>query len=312
MNKIAVIGAGRVGEQTAQFIAMQNIVSEIALLDVREGAAEGAALDIAQSSPVFKFDTRLSGSSDPAIIAGADLVVITAGMPRKPGMSRSDLLASNIGIVDSVIDSILKYAADSILLFVSNPVDIVTYHAIMRTGWPRNRILGQAGVLDSSRMATFIAMETGTPISDIQATVLGGHGDTMVPLLRHSTMAGKPLTEALPDDKLEALVERTRHGGAEVLGLRKTSSAYNAPAASTLEMVLAIYHDSKKVIPTVAMLDGEYGHRNLAIGVPATLGSNGMEAIIELDMTADEQALFDHSVKLVNHDLGLLREIEAA
>ena len=309
MNKISVIGAGRVGESTAQFVAVNNLVDEIALVDIRGGAAEGAALDIQQSSPIFKFDTRVIGGADHSLIADSDLIVITAGLPRKPGMSRSDLLASNIAIIDSLIESFNRYAPDSILLFVTNPVDVVTYHALTSTGWARNRIFGQAGVLDSSRMATFIAMETGQPISDIKTLVMGGHGDTMVPMLNHSSIGGKPLTDFMDQKTIDAIVERTRNGGAEILGLREVSSAYNAPAASVLEMTLAMLNDSKKVLPTVCMLEGEYGHSDLAIGVPAVLGKEGMEEVISLDLNADETRMFDHSVSLVRKDLAILKEI---
>jgi malate dehydrogenase len=311
MNKISIIGAGRVGEQTAQFVAVRNIVKEIALLDIREGPAKGAALDIQESAPLFKFDTRVYGGADHSLIAGSDLIVITAGLPRKPGMSRSDLLASNIAIVDSLLDSIQQHAPDSILLFVTNPVDVVTYHALVSTGWPRNRIFGQAGVLDSSRMAAFIAVETGQPIAAIKTLVMGGHGDTMVPMLRYSSIGGKPLSDFMDAAKIDEIVERTRNGGAEVLALREISSAYNAPAASVLEMILAILNDSKAVLPTVCMLEGEYGHSELAIGVPARLGKNGMQEIVSLDMNADETAMFDQSAALVKKDLALLQEITA-
>lgn len=312
MNKISIIGAGRVGESTAQFVAERNIVDEIALVDIRDGAAKGSALDTQQSAPVFGFDTKLVGGSESSLLQDSDLIVITAGLPRKPGMSRSDLLASNINIMDSVLEGITRYAPNSILLFVSNPVDVITYHALKTTGWPRNRIFGQAGVLDSSRMAAFIAMETGQPIADIKTLVMGGHGDTMVPMLRYSSIADKPLGDFMSQDKIDAIVERTRNGGAEVLGLREISSAYHAPAASVMKMILAIANDTGEIIPTVCLLEGEYGHSDVAIGVPAKLGSNGMQEVISLDMNDDEKTLFDNSVALVNKDLDLLKKITAA
>ena len=305
MNKISVIGAGRVGETAALYLAAQNRVDEIALVDIRDGAAQGAALDIAECAPLMKFDTRVVGGSDHALLQDSDIIVITAGLPRKPGMSRSDLLQVNLDIIDGLLDGIQQHAPDSILLFVTNPVDIVTYHALAVTGWPRNRIFGQAGVLDSSRMATFIKMETGQPIADIETLVMGGHGDTMVPMLRYSSIAGKPLQQFLSEDKLAEIVERTRNGGAEVLGLREVSSAYDAPGAAVTEMVMAILQDSKQVLPTVSLLQGEYGHSDLAIGVPARLGKQGMEEIIQLDMNAEEQTMFDQSAALVKKDLAM-------
>ena len=232
MNKITIIGAGRVGEFTAQFIAAKDMCQEVVLIDIREGAAEGAALDIQAVAAVFNYDTRLTGGTDYALMEDSDLIIITAGLPRKPGMSRSDVLSSNIPIMDGIIDSAMKYAPNAILLFVTNPVDVITYRAYIKTGWPRNRVFGQAGVLDSSRMSSFIAMESGYSSIDINAMVLGGHGDTMVPMLRYTTISGIPVANFLSQDKLDAIVERTRKGGAEILELRQTSSAYDAPAAS--------------------------------------------------------------------------------
>ena len=226
MNKITIVGAGRVGESTAQFIAEKDMCREIALLDINKGAAEGAALDIQEVAPLFKYDTRLHGGSDGSLMADSDLVIVTAGLPRKPGMTREDLLSSNINIIDGILDDAMKYAPNTLLLFVTNPVDVVTWK---RTGWPRNRVFGQAGVLDSSRMASFIAMETGYSTLDINTMVLGGHGDTMVPMHRYTTIAGIPISNFLTKDKLDEIVERTRHGGAEILALRQNSSAFDAP-----------------------------------------------------------------------------------
>ncbi len=309
MNKISIVGAGRVGEATAQFIAYKNLCHEIALLDINQGAAEGAALDIQEVSPLFQYDTRLYGGRDYALLKDSDLIIITAGLPRKPGMSRSDLLASNIEISNGILEGIMKHAPNSMLLFVSNPVDVITYNAFLKTGWPRNRIFGQAGVLDSSRMASFIAMETGFSSLDIDAMVLGGHGDTMVPMLRYTTISGIPVSQFIEEDKLNEIVERTRNGGAEILALRQNSSAYDAPAASVAEMVDAIVYDRKRILPTVSILEGEYGYSDIAIGVPAVLGKDGVEKIITLEMNDDETAMFKNSAELVQKDLELLKQI---
>ncbi len=303
MQKIAIVGAGRVGEATAQFLARRDVAREIALLDVREGAAAGAALDIQETAPLLRFDTRLSGSHEPSVIAGAELVIITAGLPRKPGMSRSDVLDKNVEILDLILQDILVHAPQSRILVVSNPVDVLTYRAWQKTGWSRDRIFGQAGVLDTSRMAAFIALETGLSTHDIQALVLGGHGDAMVPMLRYSSVNGVPLHHFMDQAALDNIVERTRHGGAEILALKQTSSAYGAPAAAIAEMVEAIALDRRRVLPTVALLDGEYGERDVAMGVPCILGQGGMERVIELDLNAAERAAFDQSIAGVRKDL---------
>ena len=309
MNKISIVGAGRVGEATAQFLAYQDMCHEIALVDINQGAAEGAALDIQEVSPLFKYDTRLYGGRDYALLQDSDLIVITAGLPRKPGMSRSDLLASNVEISNGILEGVMKHAPNSMLLFVSNPVDVITYNAFLKTGWPRNRIFGQAGVLDSSRMASFIAMETGYSSLDIDAMVLGGHGDTMVPMLRYTTISGIPVSQFINEETLAEIVERTRNGGAEILALRQNSSAYDAPAASVAEMVDAIVYDRKRILPTVCILEGEYGHENIAIGVPAVLGKDGVEKIITLEMNDEESAMFNNSAELVQKDLELLKQL---
>lgn len=309
MNKITIVGAGRVGESTAQFMAAKNLCREIVLLDINEGAAKGAALDIQEVSPLFEYDTRLIGGVDQALMQDSELIIITAGLPRKPGMSRSDVLSVNIPIMDGIIDGAMKYAPDAILLFVTNPVDVITYHAVLKTGWPRNRIFGQAGVLDSSRMASFIAMETGYSIMDIYAMVLGGHGDTMVPMLRHCTIAGIPIERFLSQERIDAIIERTRKGGAEILALRQNSSAFDAPAASVVEMVDAVVHNRNRILPTVCFLDGEYGLDDIAIGVPAVLGRNGVEDIIQLDFNKTERTMFSHSAALVREDVDMLKSM---
>lgn len=310
MNKITIVGAGRVGESTAQFIAEKDMCREIALLDINKGFAEGAALDIQEVAPLFKYDTRLYGGNEGSLMAGSDLIIVTAGLPRKPGMSREDLLTSNIDIIDGIMDDAIKYAPDSLLLFVTNPVDVVTYYAWKKTGWPRNRIFGQAGVLDSSRMASFIAMETGYSTLDINTMVLGGHGDTMVPMHRYTTIAGIPISNFLSKDKLDEIVERTRHGGAEILALRQNSSAYDAPAASVAEMVDAIVNDRKRILPTVSILENEYGHDEIAIGVPAVLGKNGMEEVIMLEMNDEEATMFHNSATIVQQQIDMLKKLK--
>jgi malate dehydrogenase len=310
MDKITIVGAGRVGESTAQFMAAKDMCREIALVDINQGAAEGAALDIQEMAPLYGYDTRLRGGSDSALMAGSDLVIVTAGLARKPGMSREDLLASNINIVDGIIDDIMKYAPDCLVLFVTNPVDVVTYYAWKKTGWSRNRIFGQAGVLDSSRMASFIAVETGYSSLDIDTMVLGGHGDTMVPMQRYTTIAGIPISNFISREKFDEIAERTRHGGAEILALRQNSSAYDAPAASIAEMVDAIVHNRKRILPTVSILEGEYGHEDIAIGIPAVLGKDGMEKIILLDMNDEETTMFHNSANIVQTQIDLMKQIK--
>ena len=306
MNKITVVGAGRVGESTAQFIATRDLCRELVLIDINEGTASGAALDIQEDGPLFSFDTRLSGGSKPELMADSDLIIITAGIPRKPGMSRSDVMATNVRVTDEIVANTLKYAPHAMLLVVSNPVDILTYRAWKKTGWDRNRIFGQAGVLDATRMASFIAMETGYSALDIDAMVLGGHGDSMVPMMRYTTISGIPVENFLDQKTLDKIVQRTRSGGAEILALRQNSSAFDAPAASVAIMVDAIVHDRKRIMPTVALLDNEYGESNIAIGVPTVLGKNGMEKVIELKLNASEKKDFDNSVAMVRKDMQVL------
>jgi malate dehydrogenase len=309
MKKITVVGAGRVGESTAQFIASRDLCRELVLIDINEGAASGAALDIQEDGPLFSFDTRLSGGSKPELMSDSDLIIVTAGIPRKPGMSRSDVLVTNVRVTDEIVANTLKYAPNAMMLFVSNPVDILTYRAWKKTGWDRNRIFGQAGVLDSTRMASFIAMETGYSALDIDAMVLGGHGDSMVPMMRYTTISGIPVENFLDQKALEKIVQRTRSGGAEILALRQNSSAFDAPAASVAVMVDAIVHDRKRIMPTVALLNNEYGESDLAIGVPTVLGKNGVEKIIELQLNTCEKKDFDNSVAMVRKDMQVLASL---
>ncbi|MEJ2061205.1 MAG: malate dehydrogenase [Gammaproteobacteria bacterium] len=303
MQKISIVGAGRVGEATAQFVAQEDLCRELVLIDVREGAAEGGALDIQETAPLFGFDTRVSGTTDPAAMQDSGIVIVTAGIPRKPGMSRSDVLDTNVKIIDTIVDHVLDYAPEAIMLFVSNPVDVLTYRAWKRSGLPRSHVIGQAGVLDSSRMAAFVALETGLSAKDIDAMVLGGHGDAMVPMIRYTTINGIPVEHFLTQDAIERIIHRTRNGGAEVLSLKQTSSAYDAPAAAIAEMVDAIVTDRKRVLPAVAILEGEYNAHDVAMGVPCVLGRNGLQRIIELELNDAERKMFEESLDGVRDDL---------
>jgi malate dehydrogenase len=306
LRKISIVGAGRVGETTAQILAEKGLCRELALYDVRPDAPQGVALDIRQTAPFFEFDCRIAGSNDPAILADSDLVVITAGFPRKPGMSRSDVLAMNVKIIDEVTGHIAAAAPQALILVVSNPVDALTYRIAERTGWPRQRVFGQAGVLDASRMAAFIAEETGFSSLDITTLVLGGHGDTMVPMPRYCTINGVPVDRFIPPDRLQAIIERTRNGGAEILALRKNSSAYDAPAAAVATMVDAVVHDRRRLLPCVALLEGEYGERDVAMGVPCILDNEGLSSVVELELDAEERTAFAGSVAAVRADIDRL------
>ena len=303
MKKISIVGAGRVGESTAQILAQRDMCHDLVLLDVRDGAAAGAALDIRQSAAAHRFDCRLKGGNDPALLAGSDLVIVTAGSPRKPGMSRSDVLDVNLKVIDSVVDDVLKHAPDCLLLLVTNPVDVLTWRAWKRTGWDRSRVFGQAGVLDAARMASFMAEETGISVRDIHTMVIGGHGDSMVPLTRFSTINGLPVSIFVDEQAIAHINEKTRHGGAEVLEMRQHSSAYNAPAAAVATMVDAINSNRSRLLSCVCVLDGEYGQRDITAGVPAILGSDGITRIVELPLDETEQAGFQASVDSIVADI---------
>jgi len=307
MKKITIVGAGRVGESTAHNLAKAELCREIMLIDIKEGVPQGTALDIQESATIFGFDTKLTGSNDLNDMAGSEIVVITAGVPRKPGMSRSDVLDINLAVLYGIVDVVLKVAPEAMLLLVSNPVDVLTYAAWKRTGWPRHRVFGMAGVLDSARMASFIAMETGFSVKDITAMVLGGHGDTMVPMTRFTCINGIPIEHFLPKDKIDAIVKRTREGGAEILALRKTASAYDAPAAAVATMVNAISHNRHHILPAVAVLDGEYGMRDICMGVPVVFGERGMERVVELPLIGQESVQFTKSAESVRADLSRLK-----
>ncbi len=306
MHKIAIVGAGRVGETAAQIIAEQDLCRELVLIDIREDVPQGVALDIYETAPLFCFDTRVTGSNDGAAVAGAELVIVTAGFPRKPGMSRSDVLDANLAIIDPICDDLLAHAPDAMVLVVSNPVDVLTYRVWRRTGWPRSRVFGQAGVLDASRMAAFIALETGFSARDVTTMVLGGHGDSMVPVPRYCTINGIPVSHFISPERLAGIIQRTRDGGAEILSLRGNSSAYDAPGAAIAAMVEAIARNRSRVLPCVAILDGEYGEREIAMGVPAVLNQQGLARIIELPLEAEEQQAFAGSAKAVRADIGRL------
>jgi malate dehydrogenase len=306
VNKISIVGAGRVGESAAQMLAIQKLAEQIVLIDLDEQYAKGVALDIQETSPVYHFDAELIGASDIANIKDSNIVIITAGMPRKPGMDRADVLAINLKIIDEIMDGVIKHAPDSYVIVVSNPVDVLTYYANKKANWPRNRIMGQAGILDSMRVSSFIAMETDYSINDIQAMVLGGHGDTMVPLPRFTTVSGISIEHLLDQKTISNIIQRTRDGGAEILNLKQKSSAYDAPGAAVTIMVESIVHNKRRLLPCITMLEGEYGQNDVAIGVPVVLGENGVEKIVELDFNTDEQQAFNTSAEVIK---GLIAEI---
>ena len=297
-NRVTVIGAGNVGATTAQRIAEAGL-ADVVLVDIVEGLPQGKGLDLAEAAPVVGHDARILGTNDYGETAGSDVVVVTSGLARQPGMSRDDLLAKNAGIVRSVVEQAAGQSPEAILIVVTNPLDAMCHVAMQASGFPRERVLGMAGVLDSARFRTFIAQELGVSVEDTHAFVLGGHGDTMVPLPRYSTVAGIPITELLPAERVQALVDRTANGGAEIVALLKTGSAFYAPAASTFEMVDAILRDRKRVLPCAAYLQGEYGVDGLFVGVPVVLGAGGMERVIEVTLSAEEQAAFDRSAASV-------------
>lgn len=306
MTKISVYGAGRVGESTAQILAYQQLCQEVVLVDIAEGMARGTALDVQESAPLFGFDVKVSGAMSGEAIAGSDIVIVTAGLPRKPGMSRSDVLDTNAKIISGIVDDVMKYAPDAMIIMVTNPVDVLTYLAWKKTGWPRNRIFGLSGVLDAARMASFIALETGYSIKDITTMVLGGHGDSMVPMPRFTTINGIPIEYLMDKETIARIEERTRNGGAEILALKKTSSANDSPAAAVAVLVDAIRHNRKRILPCVAMLEGEYGQHDVAVGVPTVLSARGVERVVELPLTAEEARMFEGSVAQVRADLAHL------
>ena len=306
MNKIGIVGAGNVGATSAQRIAERELAREVVLLDVAEGIPQGKGLDMAESAPVERFDTRLIGTNDPSALAECDLVVITAGLARKPGMSRDDLQATNADIVGTVSENVRNVAPQAIVMVVSNPLDVMTYVALKKTGFPPHRVVGMAGILDSARFRFFIAEALDVSVEDVTAFVLGGHGDSMVPLPRYSSVAGIPLTELLDGATIDAIVQRTRDGGAEIVGHLKTGSAYYAPASAVAEMTAAIVRDKKRILPCAAYLTGQYGIHDLFVGVPTKLGAKGVESIIEIGLTPEETAALQKSADEVRENIAKL------
>lgn len=307
-KKVSVIGAGNVGATVAQRLAEKELC-DVVLIDIVEGVPQGKALDLSEAAPIEKHDAHLTGSNTYEASAGSDIIIITAGIPRKPGMSRGDLISANAGIVKTVTQQAAELSPKAILIIVSNPLDAMCHVAYETSGFPRNRVMGMAGVLDSARFRAFIAMELNVSVENTHAFVLGGHGKTMVPLPRYSTVAGIPITELLSREKIDALIDRTRTGGAEIVGLLKTGSAYYAPASAAVEMAESILKDKKKILPCAAYLDGEYGIKDLFIGVPVKLGANGIEEIIQIKLTDDENTALQKSADAVAELKALLKEI---
>ena len=310
MRKITVVGAGNVGATCAQRLAERELAQEVVLLDIQDGIPQGKALDQWESAPVEGFDTRVVGGTNYDLAEGSELFVVTAGIARTPGMSRDDLLKTNAGIVRSVSREIRRVAPDSIVVVVSNPLDVMTYVAKEETGFPRQRVMGMAGVLDTARYRSFIALELDVSVEDIQALVLGGHGDTMVPLVSYTTVSGIPLTQLLPQDRIDALIQRTRNGGAEIVGFLKTGSAYYAPSSATVQMVESIVRNKKRILPCAAYLEGEYGQNDLYLGVPCKLGESGVEEVIEVELTEQERAELENSAEHVRSTLATLANLE--
>ena len=308
-KKVTVVGAGHVGATAAQRLAEKELC-DVVLVDIIEGVPQGKGLDLAEAAPIEKHDSHLIGTNSYDETAGSDIVIITAGIARKPGMSRDDLISTNAGIMKSVTEQIVAKSPETILIIVSNPLDAMCHVAFDTSGFPKHRVMGMAGVLDSARFRAFIAMELGVSVESTHAFVLGGHGDTMVPLPRYSTVAGIPITELMPKDRLDAIVDRTRNGGAEIVGLLKTGSAYYAPASAAVEMAESILKDKKKILPCAAYLQGEYGLQDLFIGVPVKLGSGGIEQIVEIQLTEEEQAALNHSADAVRELKELLKKFE--
>jgi malate dehydrogenase len=308
-KKVTVVGGGFVGSTTAQRIVDREL-ADVVLTDILDGPPAGKALDMMESTPISKSDARVTGictaSGDYKETANSDVVVITAGFPRKPGMSRDDLLKANYDVIKAVVEQVAKYSPNAILIMVTNPLDAMVQAAYKISGFSKNRVMGMAGVLDSARMSAFVAMELGVSVENVNSFVLGGHGDDMVPLPRYSTVAGIPLPDLLPADRIAAIVDRTRKGGAEIVNLLKTGSAYYAPSAAVVEMVEAILKDKKKILPCAAYLDGEYGIKGLYAGVPVKLGARGVEQIIEIKLTAEEKAAFDKSAASVRELVTIL------
>jgi len=307
-NKISIIGAGMTGSTTAHWLAEREL-ADLVLIDIVEGMPQGKGLDMQQAMPVIGRDVEIVGANDYAATKGSDIVIITAGLPRKPGMSRDDLLSANADIVGKAATETLKHSPEAYFIVLTNPLDTMAYLTLKRTGLPRERVVGQAGILDSARMRAFVAMETGLSVENIHCYVLGGHGDTMVPLTRHSNVAGIPLREYLPADRLEAIVERTRKGGGEIVNLLKSGSAFYAPAAACAQMAEAILKDKKLVIPAAAYMQGEYGLKDIFFGVPVVLGAGGVERVLEYDLDAEEKAALEKSAAAVKETTEAMKKL---
>ncbi|RMG97610.1 MAG: malate dehydrogenase [Candidatus Dadabacteria bacterium] len=297
-NKITVVGAGFVGATAAHWAAAKEL-GDVVLVDIVEGVPQGKALDLLQASPVEGFNVNVVGTNGYDETAGSDVVIITAGLPRKPGMSRDDLLLKNFEIVKNVTEQVAPRSPNAVIIVVSNPLDAMAYTALKVSGFPKERVVGMAGILDTARFRTFVSLELGVSVEDVQAFVLGGHGDSMVPLARYCSVGGIPLQSLLPPERIEALIERTRNGGAEIVGYLKTGSAFFAPSASAVQMAEAILKDQKRVLPCAAYLEGEYGYQGIYLGVPVLLGEKGVEKVFEIDLTPDEKAALDRSAAAV-------------
>jgi malate dehydrogenase len=307
MKKIGVVGGGHVGATTAQRLAEKELCEEVVLIDILEGVPMGKALDQWQSAPVELFDTRITGANDYAAAEGAEMFIVTAGKPRTPGMSRDDLVSANVNIVKSVSEQIKKVAPDSIVIVVSNPLDVMCYVAKEVTGFPKERVVGMAGILDTARFRAFLADAADVSVEDIQAMVLGGHGDSMVPLISYTNVSGIPITKFVGAEDLEAIVKRTRGGGGEIVKLLGTGSAYYAPSAGAVQMADSIIKNKKRILPCSSWLEGEYGMKDLFVGVPCKLGENGVEKIIEVDLSADEQAALVKSGDAVKEVMDIVK-----
>jgi malate dehydrogenase len=307
-KKISIVGAGFTGATTALMLAQKEL-GDIVLVDIpqAEGPTKGKALDMAQAGPVQGFDASIIGTSDYAETKDSDLVIITAGLPRKPGMSRDDLVNTNAKIMRSVTEQVVKYSPNCIIIVLTNPVDAMTYEVYRTSGFPKHRVIGQSGVLDTARFRTFVAQELNISVEDVTGFVLGGHGDDMVPLVRYSYAGGIPLEKLIPKDRLDAIVQRTRYGGGEIVNLLGTGSAYYAPAASLVQMAEAILKDKRRILPAIAYLEGEYGYHDLYLGVPCILGGNGLEKVIELELTPEEKAALDRSAESVRKVMKVLQ-----
>ncbi len=307
-KKVTVVGAGNVGATAAQRLSEKELC-DVVLVDIVEGVPQGKALDLTEAAPIEKHDAHLTGVNAYDATEGSNIVIITAGIPRKPGMSRDDLLSTNAGIMKKVTEQVAKRSPDAVIIIVSNPLDAMCHVAFDASGFPKHRVLGMAGVLDSARFRAFIAMELNVSVENTHAFVLGGHGDTMVPLPRYSTVAGIPITELMTPDRIDAIVERTRNGGAEIVSLLKTGSAYYAPASAAVEMAESILKDKKKILPCAAYLEGEYGLKDLFIGVPVKLGAGGIEDVVEIKLTQDEQAALNRSAAAVEELKAVLKKL---